>query len=453
MVRFVKIQKPKKMNGEKDYPIDKLTKPIQRFIQNQKAGGIVLGISVVLALFFANSPLSEAYHHFFENKIGFQFNGNSYLEYSLHHWINDGLMAIFFFVVGLELKREIVGGELSNPRKALLPIGAAIGGMVVPALVYIVLNSSSEAQSGWGIPMATDIAFALGVLYLLGDKIPLTLKIFLTALAIVDDLGAVLVIAFFYTSDISTLSLIIGLGFVLIMFIGNKIGIRNVLFYAIIGIIGVWTAFLLSGVHATIAAVLAAFTIPADMKIKESVYLNKIQNYLNQFKAIDPNDKIPTLTNNQLHILEEVKTDTNKIIPPLQRLEHAMHPFVTFAIIPIFALANAGVSLNFDWDQLLNTNVAIGVFLGLLLGKVLGIVGFTWLFVKMKIAPFPEGMNMKNLFGLSLLASIGFTMSLFVTSLAFSNEEHITQAKIGIFTASIIGGIFGYIVLNKSIKK
>ncbi|HLW62446.1 MAG TPA: Na+/H+ antiporter NhaA [Flavobacterium sp.] len=441
------------MNGEKDYPIDKLTKPIQRFIQNQKAGGIVLGISVVLALFFANSPLSEAYHHFFENKIGFQFNGNSYLEYSLHHWINDGLMAIFFFVVGLELKREIVGGELSNPRKALLPIGAAIGGMVVPALVYIVLNSSSEAQSGWGIPMATDIAFALGVLYLLGDKIPLTLKIFLTALAIVDDLGAVLVIAFFYTSDISTLSLIIGLGFVLIMFIGNKIGIRNVLFYAIIGIIGVWTAFLLSGVHATIAAVLAAFTIPADMKIKESVYLNKIQNYLNQFKAIDPNDKIPTLTNNQLHILEEVKTDTNKIIPPLQRLEHAMHPFVTFAIIPIFALANAGVSLNFDWDQLLNTNVAIGVFLGLLLGKVLGIVGFTWLFVKMKIAPFPEGMNMKNLFGLSLLASIGFTMSLFVTSLAFSNEEHITQAKIGIFTASIIGGIFGYIVLNKSIKK
>src|SRR5690554_1615555 len=210
------------MIEQKNYPIDKLNKPLQKFIQNEKAGGIVLGISVIIALIFANSPLSHAYHHFFEHKIGFQFDGKSFLEYSIHHWINDGLMAIFFFVVGLELKREIVGGELSNPRKALLPIGAAIGGMLVPAIIYFVLNPTGEAQNGWGIPMATDIAFALGVLYLLGNKIPLSLKVFLTALAIVDDLGAVLVIAFFYTSDISTLSLLIGLGFVLIMYIGNK---------------------------------------------------------------------------------------------------------------------------------------------------------------------------------------------------------------------------------------
>src|SRR5690606_21551097 len=199
-------------------------------------------------------------------------------------------MAIFFFVVGLELKREIVGGELSNPRKALLPIGAAIGGMLVPAIIYFVLNPTGEAQNGWGIPMATDIAFALGVLYLLGNKIPLSLKVFLTVLAIVDILGAVFVIAFFYTSDIYTLSLLIGLGFVLIMYIGNKMGVRNVLFYAIIGIVGVWTAFLLSGVHATIASVLAAFTIPADMKIKENLYITKIQNYLTKFKSIDPKD-------------------------------------------------------------------------------------------------------------------------------------------------------------------
>lgn len=437
------------MNEQKTYPIDKLTHPIQKFIQNEKAGGIVLGISVIIALILANSPLSEAYHHFFEHKFGFQFDGKSYLEYSIHHWINDGLMAIFFFVVGLELKREIVGGELSNPRNALLPIGAAIGGMLVPAVIYLVLNPSGETQNGWGIPMATDIAFALGVLYLLGKKIPISLKIFLTALAIIDDLGAVLVIAFFYTSEISGLSLLIGLGFVLIMYIGNKMGIRNILFYAIIGIVGVWTAFLLSGVHATIAAVLAAFTIPADMKIKENIYISKIQNYLNKFKSIDPNDKIPTLTNEQLHLLDEVKKDTNRIIPPLQRLEHVMHPLVTFLIIPIFALANAGVSVAVDLDQLFSTNIALGVALGLLIGKVVGIVFFTWILVKLKVAPFPKGMNIRNLFGLSLLASIGFTMSLFITSLAFTDQEHITQAKIGIFAASIIGGVLGYLVLNK----
>lgn len=441
------------MIEQKNYPIDKLNKPLQKFIQNEKAGGIVLGISVIIALILANSPLSHAYHQFFEYKIGFQFNGKSFLEYSIHHWINDGLMAIFFFVVGLELKREIVGGELSNPRKALLPIGAAIGGMLVPAIIYFVLNPTGEAQNGWGIPMATDIAFALGVLYLLGNKIPLSLKVFLTALAIVDDLGAVLVIAFFYTSDISTLSLLIGLGFVLIMYIGNKMGVRNVLFYAIIGIVGVWTAFLLSGVHATIASVLAAFTIPADMKIKENLYITKIQNYLTKFKSIDPKDKIPTLTNEQLHILDEVKKDTNDIIPPLQRLEHVMHPFVTFLIIPIFALANAGVSVAIDFEQLFSTNVTLGVSLGLLVGKVVGVVGFTLLFVKLKIAPFPNGMNIRNLLGLALLAGIGFTMSLFITSLAFTNEEHIIQAKIGIFFASIVAGILGYLILNKQPKK
>ncbi|HRO75202.1 MAG TPA: Na+/H+ antiporter NhaA [Crocinitomicaceae bacterium] len=440
------------MNKQRNYPIDKINKPLQKFIQNEKAGGIVLGISVIIALILANSPFSDAYHHFFEHKIGFQFDGKSYLEYSLHHWINDGLMAIFFFVVGLELKREIIGGELSNPRKALLPIGAAIGGMLVPALIYFVLNPSGDTQNGWGIPMATDIAFALGVLYLLGNKIPLSLKVFLTALAIVDDLGAVLVIAFFYTSDISTLSLLIGLGFVLIMYIGNKIGVRNVLFYAIIGIVGVWIAFLLSGVHATIASVLAAFTIPADMKIKENLYITKIQNYLTKFKSIDPNNKMPTLTNEQLHILDEVKKDTNEIIPPLQRLEHAMHPMVTFLIIPIFALANAGVSVAIDFEQLFSTNIALGVSLGLLVGKVVGVVGFTLLFVKLKIAPFPDGMNFRNLLGLGLLAGIGFTMSLFITSLAFTSEEHITQAKIGIFFASIIAGILGYLILNKQKK-
>ena len=438
------------MNKERNYPIDKLTYPIQKFIQQGKSGGIVLGISVIIALILANSPLAESYHHFLEHKLGFQLNGKTYLEYSIHHWINDGLMAIFFFVVGLELKREIIGGELSNPRKAMLPIGAAIGGMLFPAIIYLAFNPSGKVQSGWGIPMATDIAFALGIVFLLDKKVPLSLKVFLTALAIVDDLGAVLVIALFYTSDISLFSLGIGLGCVIIMFIGNKMGIRNIIFYALLGIIGVWTAFLLSGVHATIASVLAAFTIPADMKIKENIYISKIQNYLSKFKSIDPNDKTPTLANEQVHLLDEIKQSTNEIIPPLQRLEHAMHPFVTFLIIPIFALANAGVAIDINIEQLFSTNVAIGIVLGLIVGKVVGIVGITLLLVKLKVAPFPEGMNIRNLIGLSLLASIGFTISLFITSLAFTNEDHITQAKIGIFIASIIGGVLGYIALNKN---
>lgn len=438
------------MSEEKRAPIEKVVQPIQRFIQQEKAGGIFLGVSVALAMFLANSPWSEHYFEFFEHKLGFLFDGQTFFEYDIHHWINDGLMAVFFFVVGLELKREFVGGELANPRKALLPIGAAIGGMIVPALIYLFFNPSGEVHQGWGIPMATDIAFALGVLYLLGNRIPLALKVFLTALAIVDDLGAVLVIAFFYTSDISLLSLFVGIGFAFIMFIGNKLGIRNILFYAIFGIFGLWVAFLMSGVHATIAAVIAAFMIPADVKIRENIYIVRIKNYLDRFKAIDPRSKIPTLTNEQLYILEGIKVDTNKAIPPLQRLEHALHPFVTFLIIPIFALSNAGVSLDINLGTLFSTNIAVGVALGLLVGKVVGVVGATLLMIKLKVAPFPVGMNVKNLFGIGLLASIGFTMSLFVTSLAFTHPEYMVQAKIGIFSASIIGGILGYITLSRT---
>lgn len=439
------------MSQQKHYPIDRLKQPINRFISQEKSGGIVLGLSVIIALILANSSWSSGYFHFFENKFGFQFNGVSYLEYSIHHWINDGLMAVFFFVVGLELKREIVSGELSNPRKAMLPIIAAIGGMVVPAAIYLLFNSSGDAHAGWGIPMATDIAFALGILFLLGDRIPLPLKIFLTALAIVDDLGAVLVIAFFYTSDISMANLSIGLGFIVIMFLANKMGVRNILFYAICGILGVWTAFLLSGIHATIAAVLAAFTIPSDIRLKESLFVEKINHKLNKFRQIDPQNKISALTSEQLHLLDEIKTDTNHVIPPLQRLEHAMHPFVTFIVLPVFALANAGVSFkDVNMEQLFEGNVLLGVTLGLLIGKVVGIVGFSWMSIKLKITPQPTGMTFRNLVGLGLLGAIGFTMSLFVTSLAFTDEMYITQAKIGIFAASISGGIMGYFILKKN---
>lgn len=430
--------------------IDKFA-PIKKFIHQEKAGGIVLGISVLIALFLANSFLAEDYFHFLEHTLGLYFDHQIFLEYNIHEWINDGLMAIFFFVIGIELKREFISGEFKNLRNAILPVSAAIGGMIVPALIFLILNPTGEPHQGWGIPMATDIAFSLGVLYLLGNRIPLSLKVFLTALAIVDDLGAVLVIAFFYTSEISISSLFIGLGFVFIMFIGNRLGIRSLMFYAILGIGGVWIAFLLSGIHATIASVLAAFTIPANVKISEAIYVSKMDKRLEEFKSMDPNG-MPTLTEEQLHTLENIKEDTNDAIPPLQRLEYAIHPIVTFIIIPIFALANAGISLDIDMNSLFSNNIALGVGLGLLLGKVIGVMGGTLIAIKLKLAQFPEGMNIKNLLGIGLLAGIGFTMSLFITSLAFNNPEYINQAKIGILISSIISGILGYIVLAQNNK-
>lgn len=441
------------MKDPKNTPISKITTPIRKFMMNQKSGGIVLGISAIVALIIANSPIREYYFEFLEKKISIDVNGKSFIDLSIHHWINDGLMAIFFFVVGLELKREIVAGELSKPKNAILPIIAAVGGMAVPALIYLFLNPSGEVHNGWGIPMATDIAFALGVLYLLGDKVPLSLKIFLTAVAIVDDLGAVLVIALFYTSDISLLTLGIGIVFIFLMYLGNKAGIRNTVFFALLGIGGAWTLFLLSGVHATIAAVLAAFMIPSNVKINEEIFSARIKKHLTHFQNAAPNN-LPTITNEQLLILERLSMDTKKAITPLQRLEHTMHPLVAFFVIPLFALANAGVTfLDIDLNTLFENNVALGVALGLLLGKIIGIVGFTWISTKLKIASLPTGMNIKNLFGLALLASIGFTMSLFITQLAFDSELYRTQAKIGIFVASIIGGVSGYFLLKSQGSK
>ncbi len=437
------------MDKRKQSPIYKLIGPIQRFIREDKASGIVLGVSVIVALLLNNSPWAASYAHFFEQTFGFVFNGESYLEFDIHHWINDGLMAIFFFVVGLELKREFIAGELSNPRKALLPIGAALGGMLFPACIYLLFNPTGEASQGWGIPMATDIVFALGVLYLVGSRVPLSLKIFLTALAIVDDLAAVLVIAFFYTSEISLLNLLIGLCFTLVMYAGNRAGIKNVAFYAIIGIGGVWVAFLLSGIHATIAAVIAAFMIPADVRIDESAYLYRMRKYLDKFSKMDPNN-LPTLTNEQVHTLDKVKDITNQAIPPLQRLEHALHPFVSFVVIPIFVLANAGISFaGVDTETLFSGPVFFGVSLGLLLGKVTGIVTFTYLLIRLKVAPASEGMTFRNLVGIGLLGSIGFTMSLFITSLAFTDPMYAIQSKAGIFAASIIGGTVGYWLLKR----
>lgn len=426
--------------------------PIKLFMGREKSGGIVLILSVALAMILANSNIAESYFHFFEQEVGFIVNGEPYLNYSLHHWINDGLMAMFFFVVGLELKREFIGGELADIRNTILPIGAAIGGMIVPALIFLSLNIGTPQTMGWGIPMATDIAFALGVVYLLGDKVPASAKLFLTTLAIVDDLGAVLVIAFFYTSELSIASLLFGLCFLAVMFIGNRLGIKSLFFYAALGISGVWVTFLLSGIHATIAAVLAAFMIPADAKINESVYLKRMKKLTRRFEKEEPNE-VRTLEEGQVDVLTHIQHDTEIAIPLLQQLEHKMSPIVTFLIMPIFAIANAGISFtDLSLSDIFSTHVALGVTLGLLLGKPIGIIGATFLMVKMRWATLPSAITRRTLLGLGMLASIGFTMSMFISTLAFTDELLMTQAKLGIFLASILGGIGGYVLLNKKSK-
>lgn len=422
--------------------------PLQQFIRREKSAGIILGLSVVAALVLANSPWSDAYFHFFEHRLGFLVDGEPYLDYSLHHWINDGLMSMFFFVVGLELKREFIGGELADPRHTLLPIGAAVAGMLVPALIYTALNAGTPAAGGWGIPMATDIAFSLAIVYVLGDRVPLAAKVFLTTLAIVDDLGAVVVIALFYTSEISLVNLGVGVAFLALMLSANKLGVKNVVFYGIIGIGGVWTAFLMSGIHATIAAVLAAFAIPADARLPEAEYLKRAAAHLRDFAGMRPNG-VATLDEEQVEVIARMRDDTRDAIPPSQRLEHAMHPFVSFVVMPVFALANAGVSFGgLDADAVFSTWVAPGVALGLLAGKPLGIVLSVLLLTRMGVTR-PAGLTLRRIVGLGFLASIGFTMSMFISTLAFTDATMLLQAKLGIFAASIAGGAIGYRLLKQ----
>jgi len=429
--------------------IDKILKPVERYMHDESTAGIVLLASAVMAMIWANSDWSDSYHHLWEYKISIQA-GEYGISKTLHEWINDGLMALFFFVIGLELKREIMAGELSDMGKAMLPLIAALGGMVLPALIYFLFNPVGPESNGWGIPMATDIAFALGIMSLLGKRVPLSLKIFLTALAIADDIGAVLVIAFFYTSNISMLSLSIGGLFLIVLLAANYVGVRSTLFYGLIGIAGVWLAFLMSGVHATIAGVLAAFAIPARTKIDEEKFIQVLEDQLRAFHAIPPND-VTLLEPAQYKVIEKINRLTKAAGTPLQKLEYKLHPWVSYLVMPLFAFSNSGITLHSGFlNNILSSSVTLGVLLGLVVGKFIGVLIFCWVAVKMKIAALPQGVRWKQIVGVALLAGIGFTMSLFITTLAFKDAQLITAAKLGIFTASIISGVVGYFVLKKA---
>jgi len=376
----------------------RITKLFKDFFESEKVGGLILIACTMISLMLANSSFSQEYLHFWHTNI----NGHS-----LEHWINDGLMAIFFLLIGLELEREVYIGELSDLKKATLPIFAALGGMIVPALLYLSLNFGIETQSGAGIPMATDIAFALGILSLLGNKVPTSLKVFLTALAVIDDLGAILVIAIFYTNDLSLFNLGIALGIFAVLLIMNRLKVRNLIPYLVLGVF-MWYFMLNSGVHATISGVLLAFAIPFGNGDKKST------SYI---------------------------------------LQHWLHKPVAFLILPIFALANTAIIINSDWHYALTHHYTIGIAIGLILGKFIGISLFSYAAVKTKICQLPDDLNWKSIFGVSFLGGIGFTMSIFITLLAFNDDEHISNAKIMILISSLVAGLIGYFLLKTILNK
>ena len=426
---------------------DKILTPFEEFIHRQTTSGLLLMGMAVLALVLANGPLVSAYEHIIHTLISLNI-GSWTLEMSLHHWINDGLMALFFFVVGLELKREMLVGELANPRNAVMPIAAAVGGMVVPALIYFAINPSGDAALGWGIPMATDIAFAIGALALLASRVPKALITFLVALAIVDDLGAVMVIAVFYTDSIALLPLAAaGVLFALLM-IFNLSGIRKTLPYFIVAVL-LWYALLQSGVHATLAGILGALSVPATPRYNPERFSEHVRELMRRFEASHQPGK-SIMTNDALRaVVQTLENGVHSVEAPLQRLEHIWHMPVAYLVIPIFALANAGIALNFDsLGETLAHPVMLGVSLGLVLGKFIGITGASWLVLKLGVAELPKDTRFTQIAGVSLLAGIGFTMSIFVAQLGFSrNEDLLLMAKTGILAASVLAGVAGFIWL------
>jgi Na+:H+ antiporter, NhaA family len=427
-------------------PAERVIAQWRKLTHAATAGGLVLLAAAAVAMIWANSPWAHSYHALWETRVSLGV-GAATAHLSVHQVVNDGLMAVFFFLVGLEIKRETLVGELATARQAALPVAAAAGGMLVPALLYGLANRGGAGADGWGIPMATDIAFALGVLALLGPRIPGSLRVFLSALAIADDLGAVLVIALFYTASVSWGALAAAAALLALSAAANAMGVRAAWAYALIGL-SLWIAVLLSGVHATVAGVLLALTIPSRTRIDEAAFMHGARAALADFH--DACDDAVTMLSSSAHqrALQRLEILTEQAQAPLARLEHGLHGVVTFGVMPLFALANAGVSLRGS-GAMLGTPVALGVLAGLVLGKPIGITLASWIAVRMKLAVLPSGVSWRLLHGAAWLGGIGFTMSLFIAGLAFGNHPTLlTASKIGILLASLAAGTIGWTLLR-----
>ncbi|MEW6552076.1 MAG: Na+/H+ antiporter NhaA [Campylobacterota bacterium] len=420
---------------------------VKDFINKESLSGIVLFIATVAAILVANSSLGQAYLDFWNLNLGISL-GEFNISMTLTYWIDDALMALFFLMVGLEIKRELLYGELSSLKKASLPIFAALGGMIVPAFIYFIFNTSGEESNGFGIPMATDIAFALGVLMLLGRRVPLQFKVFLVSLAVVDDLGAVIVIALFYTSNIDVNYLFASIGVLFLLFLLNKFNVKSLIPYLLLGVL-LWITVHSTGVHATIAGVLLALFIPIHSKINDDSFIENVKSALNEFS--ENKDEKPLLTHKQQDAMEIIASSYDKVQSPLVKLEHSLHSFSAFVIMPLFAFSNAGFVI--DMDNLQYSSIMFGIAFGLLLGKPIGIVLFSLLAVKLKIAQMPQGMNLSSLLGVGLLAGIGFTMSIFISHLAFESQAMIDNAKFAILVTSFIAAIIGSLVLIANFRR
>ena len=420
----------------------------RHFIKAPWAGGVVLVAFVVIAMLLANlSATHELYHHLLNADLTLQLGDRFSFSLDVEKFINDGLMVVFFFVVGLEIKREMIEGQLSSFRQAILPVVAALGGMLAPALIFIAFNAGSDYAGGWGIPTATDIAFAIGIMSLLGDKVPLSLKVFLTARAIADDLGAIVVIALFYGGTINWLCLGLIVVLMAVLWLFRRAGIYKVGYYLVPAIV-IWYLFYNSGVHATISGVLMAMIIPYHPEMKKKIFLHKLNYQVEDFKFHDKEGMEVTRNDEQHHDLVEIRQLATQAMGMSQRFEHLLNPYVTFIIMPIFALANAGVEIS-GWHELaiFSNTLGLGVFFGLLLGKPLGIFGASWIAVKLKLAAKPQG-SWKMLFAVACLGGIGFTMAIFVDTLAFaSNPAIVDEGKISILMGSIAAALLGTMLI------
>jgi len=415
------------------------------FVQRTTSTGITILLITAVALVWTNSPWHASYEAFLHQPVKFVL-GPLNLSFSLAHFVNDGLMVLFFLVVGLEIKREMLVGELSSRQKALLPMIAAVLGMVGPAVTYLLFNGGTDAARGWGVPVATDIAFALGVLALLGDRIPSGLRVFLAALAIVDDLLAVVVIAVFYTAALNIPMLLLAVAIVIILYGGNRLGIHSLWFYGVLGFV-LWLVVLASGVHATIAGVALAMCIPAHSRIDRISFFTRSRDLIEQISKRTETDEDEGKQLDAVHALEEM---CEHVQTPLYRIEHGLGTIVSFGIMPLFALVNAGVVITPAMIDGLTSPVALGIALGLFLGKQIGVTGSVWLSVRLGLTRLPSGVTMTQMYGVSLLCGIGFTMALFVANLAFLKPEHLDMAKLSVLVGSALSAVLGAIVLRRS---